>query len=563
MLILIAAAAALTPIDRAVAVHFSAAGLARLGAGLARGMPTHLPVTGSAGSTACDAENPDTLLEYELEDLEVGIHISSIDLVPSAGRLDVLFAGTLDSTPAALTVSGDCPPLVELAEVCTVTLPVTTLSLRMGLSLTARDGLVDATVDTLSLELSPIGNPLDGCTLASAVGTLLGQDPEAINRLFLAPVEESLIDAAASMEASIEEGLAGLATETHLPLGDSEVLLSLAPTEVTLSEDGLLLGLSAELSEPPAAPCASSGAEPTVVASDWPSLDGVAPVGSLAYDAAFVMNKALIDQILWAAWRAGTLCVEVADLSGTPLDSALFNGVFGEPWQALFPEPQPLTVQVQPAGPLTARFSDSGAPFRVVLDGLSMSVVSTLDARLARIFRAEMVGEMGLDVSLSDGSLVSALVVNGADVGFTEPEHELLPAGYSDGLASLLPTLLSTMVSADLLPTTALPSWQGLGLGGLWWMPSEDGAWMGGYAVLDIDHVEPIELPGCDGGALGCDGGAGVEYDLETALGCTSDGGCAGDSGCGGESACSSLPGGRISLTLVGALAWMLRRRRA
>ena len=118
----------------------------------------------------------------------------------------------------------------------------------------------------------------------------------------------------------------------------------------------------------------------------------------------------------------------------------------------------------------------------------------------------------------------------------------------------------------DLLPSFAVPTYQGLGLEGIWWQPDASGQWLGGYATLSVDQVEPIELPGCEGVSLGCDGGS-VNYDWQSALGCDGSSGCGGSGceSCSSGSACSTnrhKPNGGSPLPwiAVGLLAWWRRR---
>ena len=139
---------------------------------------------------------------------------------------------------------------------------------------------------------------------------------------------------------------------------------------------------------------------------------------------------------------------------------------------------------------------------------------------------------------------------------FTEPYNELLDDGYSAGIADLLPTLLESLLPADLLPTIALPTWQGIGLGEVEWIPSDDGQWQGGFATLNTDEVVPLELSGCSG----CSGDTGSDP-----LGCSDSAGC-GDSGCDSGSSCATggrpnVASGRLAM-LAGLIALFGTRRR-
>lgn len=578
MLLLVLPAFALTPVENAVGVHVSAAGLERLGDAVAALMPTSFTVASLGGSLACDDTQPDVTLDYALDELEIGIHIADVAITPSDGRLDITIYGSLDSESAYLTVTGDCSPLADLAEACAVDLPTTALTLQLGMALTLNGTAVDATVDDVSVALSPIGNPLSDCVLASAIGTVLGQDPELISNLITDTLAGSLGDVTSTLEPTIEDALGSLALSTSFALGSAEIGLAITPQSLTLSDDGLFIGLGATLTEPTASDCVAPAAEPTVT-SGWPALTGVAPDGALSYDAALVVNKSLVDQLLYAVYLSGSLCVDVTETAGLPLDTSLFGSFIGDAWTDLFPVAQPLDLFVQPEQPISARFSDDGAPFRIVLDGLMLRGFSTIEARTTKVLDVEIGGEVGLDVPYSGDTLSPSLIVDPTWLAFGENDYDLLPVGYADGLASLVPTLLGSFLPEDLLPTVAIPSYQGIGLGSIWWMPDDTGTWMGGYALLDTSDVVAIELPACEGGSLGCGGdtgGGGFDYDFEAALGCaegdTGTSGCDSGSGCGdtgsgceGGTTCAatqtSRSGARLPFLFIGLAAVLLRRR--
>ena len=94
-----------------------------------------------------------------------------------------------------------------------------------------------------------------------------------------------------------------------------------------------------------------------------------------------------------------------------------------------------------------------------------------------------------------------------------------------------MPTVIGTFIPDDLLPTIALPSLYGIGLKTVFYEPDEQGEWQGAFVLLDVENVEPLEIPGCSGG-ISCEGG-GPGLDIEEVLGC-SDAGCGAD-GCGSD----------------------------
>ncbi len=560
-------ALAFDPVDNAVGIHVSARGFDRLGQAIADVMPVAFPVGAMSGEVACDDADPAQVLTWALDPMVLDLDIQEVELVPTDGRLDLTIYGALSSTPSTLSATGDCAPLADLDESCSVELPTVALEVHLPLGITYTDGVFDATAGTVTFDLAPIGNPLDGCILSDAIGTLLGTDPEFITRLLEDAVAPSLADLGTTIEPTLEDALGSLIIETSLSLGEGEVALSLAPSAFDIAADGLFIGLGATVAPSVVSTCVPAGAAPGGAAA-WPVLDGLAPDDALTYDAAAVVNKIFADQVLYAAYQTGALCIDLADLGGAALDTSLFAPVFGEPWEALFPEAVPLALAVRPLAPPTVGFSDDGAPLRINLDGLNLAAYAAIDGREARVFGVTLAGSIGLDLPLADGVLTPAIVVDD-QLGFVEDDNELLPEGFSDGLADFVPTLLGSFLPE--LPSVAIPTFRGIGLGWIWWLPEE--SWLGGYAVLDIDHVEPLELSGCAGGAVGCeDGGLSTgDIDLGAELGCDEAGGCGADSGCGGDSGsgceggsgCTHTPlGVRFFPFLVAFLVPALRRRR-
>jgi hypothetical protein len=561
MLMLVASAFALEPVERAIGVHVSATGLDRLGQAIAGVMPATFPIGALSGELACDDTDPTQTLTWALDPLTIDLDVQQVRLVPSAGQIDLTLYGALSSSAATLTATGDCAPLADLDETCAVELPTVAIEAHLPIAITYADGAFDATVGEVTVVIPPIGNPLDGCVLSDAIGTLLGENPEAISALLEDALAPSLADLGPTIEPALEDGLGALVIDTSLSLGEGEVALSLAPSSFTIDDGGLFIGLGATITPSVVSTCVPTGTPP-VGGDSWPALTGVAPDGALTYDAAAVVAKPFVDQVLYAAWQSGALCIDLSDLAGAPLDTSLFAPIFGEPWEALFPEAVPMSLSVRPALAPTASFAEDGPPVRVALDGLGIAGYAPLDGREAKIFGVTLAGTIGLDLPLADGTLTPAIIVDDA-LGFVEDDHELLPEGYAEGLAAFVPSLLGSVLPA--LPSLTIPTWRGIGLDWIWWLPDAD--WLGGYAVLDVDHPEPIELSGCAGGAVGCDGG-GIDagsIDLGAELGCDSEsGGCGGDSaGCSGGTSCSSTPlGVRVLPFLVAMLVPFWRRRR-
>ncbi|MBN2798249.1 MAG: hypothetical protein JXX28_03815 [Deltaproteobacteria bacterium] len=547
------------PVDEAVAVHLTQGGLAAVGDVVEALLPPRFEVSALEGTFAC-AEADENPLSYQLDPLTLLLEVQDVQLVAAEGQLSLALYATLGSTGSTLTARGDCSVLTGLDEVCAVELPTTGVELHMAVELVADEQGLDAIVSDPTFDLSPIGNPLSGCTLSSAMGTLLGQDPAAISGLIAGLVEPTLADLAPTVEEALEGALGSLALDTDLALGGSTLALHLEPTRVELAEPGMVVGLGGSVGLDHPSDCVPWEAGLALYQAGWPPLGETAAGSSLAYDAGLLLGADFVDSALFAVWASGLLCQDVSDLGGAALTSGVLASFLGDRYAQTFGEGAPARVIATPRDPLRARFEHDQPPLHVDLTGLDLQVITELDGRQVQVAAVEVSADIGVGVALDGGALTTALLMTPDRFRFEELGSEYLDPGYGEGLGGLVLSLLGSLLPADLLPSFQLPYLLGAEVGGLWWIPTEDGAWQGAYALIDSSAVQPVAVPGCDAQALGCDGsGGGVEFDLNTALGCGES------AGCGGEgSSCSTVavvPVGRLLLAL-GALAGAAARRR-
>lgn len=559
------------PIERAAAVHLSQGGLDHAGDALEKFVPTTFPVSNLSGEVYCSGD--DALpLTYDVGDFALQISADDVQIVPSEGRLDLWLYGTLGSTSSTLSVTGNCTVLTGLAEVCTLALPTTALSAHLGLAISQVDGVFTATADDLSISISPINNPLSGCTLASAIGTLLGQNPEFFNDLLLSYVEPELPALLPTIEEALTEALNSLQLETELALGDATLGIQVAPSRLELGDDGVILGMSATV-DGVVSDCVDAGDGSDFSGAAWPEFGETAPGSALKYDAGVVIGQDLLDHVLYAVWASGLLCQQLSDLSGAAITTSLVGTLLGltEEFDALFPEDMPATLVVDPKNPPYAIFGEDDPPVSAAVDGLGLSMVTTLDDRQLRLFHLDVDARIGLSVTVTTEEVGLSPVIAGENITFHETSNEFLPQGFSQNLKDLLPTILDMFGASALSFSYTLPDLMGIGIGATYWIPTEDGEWQGLYALLDSSGVVPLEIGGCDASGVGCDGsGGGVDLGD---LGCSEDGsGCGGsgcdDSGCEGGSSCSVQRAGDVRLParplfVSGLLLLAMLRRRS
>ncbi|MBL8617672.1 MAG: hypothetical protein JNM72_18840 [Deltaproteobacteria bacterium] len=561
------AAAVGDPVPEALAVHLTRGGLDHLGDALQALLPPVIPIEASSGSIACvDGEPP---LDWALAPLDMQLSVDEVRLDPSSGALLVTLYVTLSSSASTLTVVGDCSVLTDLDESCAVELPTTALQVDLALAISESAGVFTATASPATLSVSPIGNPLDGCVFASAIGTMLGQDPLLISDLIEEAAAPSLDGLGPTLEAGVEDSLNALRIDTTVALLDTTLALSLAPSLLELSERGLVLGLGAEITPSTLSDCVDSSGGSSI-GGGWPELSETAGDTSLPYDAGLLLGADFIDHTLFSAWASGALCLDAGSLLGAVVADGLtadfVAGFVGEDFEALFPADNPAWLTITAPSPPTTRFTADNPPLHVDIPGMEVELYSVLDHRKVRAFQATGDADIGLDLTLSGDTLSTALVLQDPAIDLVESYSELLGPGYSDGIEALLSSFLGGLIPAELLPTISVPLPLGLGVESLQFVPQAEGRWQGAHARLDLSGVTPVELSGCSLDGFGCDGGdLGIELDPEAILGCDdTSAGCA-------DAACATAPAGLraraargrlgLGLLVVGALG-LLRRRR-
>lgn len=559
-------------LDNAAAARIPPEGIESLTAALAGLVPETIEESYVAGEYYCD-EDDEEPLAFEAGDLVLYPQVEEIALTTSTDHLDVTLSLSVTGEADYVYVSGDCWYFSDVDEDCDLSLteedPIL-LTAQMGVDLVLTDGGFDATVSDPDVQIDSLPNPLSNCNPADLLDSLLAMDEDFLVELVQSFLEPSLEGLGETLEESIESSLDALWFETELSLGDAVLEIALEPTELWIEESGIFLGLGGAVANDVLAPCAedseyAEGSE-LYTSSGWPELDELAWDGASSYDLALVLNRDLVDHLLWNVWASGLLCTEVSDLGGTAVTTDLLGTVLGEDFQALFETSQPARLSILAPSPPLTRFSED-PPLLVDVTDLAIDVMARLDARMCKTCGLEMDGTVGLDPNLSATALEPELVIDSDTLVFTETYTELIPEGYSQTLSDLLPTLLDSFLPSDLLPSVDIPTWQGIGLDDALWIPSDDELWLGGFALLDTTAVEPVETSGC-ASSMGCE--AETDTGMGSSTGCEDDAlGCdESTDGCS-DSGCTTAPGGTVPLPLRRAglalglgLVFLVRRRR-
>lgn len=561
-------------LEEALALHLSTQGFHHLEDMVEALLSTGIQEPLLEGELACSEDDPQPLT-YVIEDLDVAIDVAHISILPSDGRLDLDLDLAISAARAPISLSGTCQTILSLPQPlpCELEIPPTDplgLGLHVGLRIDVTpEGAFDVVVDDVSYGIT-WSNPIvlsSECWLSySLYGLVLGAQQGTSSTLddlvgdFLDPV---LGDLGGTLEQPLEDALNGLALETTLPLLGVELDVGISPSSFRLDEDGLFLGLGSVVTPSVLSDCVPAGDGSPKESEGWPVMDGTAwGLGTYPYDMALVVNRDLFDQLLWNVWASGLLCADIGELAGLPLSTGFLGSLYGEDFEALFPEDQDVSWTTYLPAPPRVIF-DTDLPFAIAIDDLGIEVASELELRQTRICRTRIDGVVGIDPGLSGTSLAPDIQLDLAGFEYTDDFSRLLSPGYSEGVRDALPDLLSGFIPAgdSLIAPMDLPL-MGMQLDTLWF-PDADRQWHGAFVILDTHGVQPIALTGCSGG---CNG----DMDLTTVLGCddsgcNSDGGCSGCSGDGGcEGGCNSGTGpmGRVFIIGSTVLLTIFRRRR-
>ena len=517
-------------IEHALLVQVPPQGLRRIGDAVEAVLPNTFSVLETADAFEC---SDDTAINYVLAPLDLLLTVDDVALVPGQDRLDIQVFATLGSSASTLTATGDCALFEDLDETCDLQLPTTALQVDLGIDLVVQDGMVEATASPVALTISPIGNPVDNCLLASAIGTALGQNPSLIDDLVTDAVTPALADLPAQAEEAIEDALNSFVIDTDLSLAGAELGLSLQPERLEFTDDGFVVGLSAEIAGSDTAPCAPLDGL-VVPQTAWPVLGPTAPDTSLRHDAGVFIGTDFVQELLTSAWATGLLCQEIREFNGSQLTGGVVNAFFGGAVLDVIEEDTPAVVVLASDVPPMVYVDEDQPVVRVDLDGLRLDLAAEVDGRLTRLAEIGIVAEAGLDLSITDGRLEPILAVDSDAFRFEETYSELLPPGYSQGLDSLLGTVLGGLLPTEALASIVLPTPLGIDFDEPLWKPTADGDWLGVFLRRDLSSVQRIQPAGCSATALGCgDSGGGIEFDVESALGCDDPAnGCGEGSGC-------------------------------
>ena len=540
-------------IERAAALHLSAEGFRVIGQALEGVIPTGLSATGLSGEFDCGGIGDDddsaasTSLQYEGQDIDLHISADQIQVQPVADRLLISMAMTIWSDPAQLDVQGDC--LIELDEVCTLSLQPTPLNVDISMQLSLAEGNLSAQVESFTFTHGNFGNPIEtGCLLGDLLDTLLSYEVDLIGQILGSALDGQLQELESQLENALGSLTESLTIAQQVDALGATIDLQLRPASLQIDDTGMLIQFSGQAGTDSYGSCVPQQGAYELSSHDMPALTGLMPDNSSTYHLGIVLNQDLANQLLYAAWQGGALCIKLEELSDIEITTDYLSLVEGDLVAELWPEPQPLDIRITSADAPQIEFFDEPH-----LDAeLELSVFGQELDRATRFWASQMLADAGFGVSLEQGSINFDIDFDlEQQLGISTSYNEWLHPDLAQSFGELLPSLAGQVLDLEALtPSLPLPSIYGIGLSTLQTETiGSNQDYLGIYGWMDPAAATPIQIGTVDLSGVGCGDTAGGG-DIVIS-GCEDDSGCAGgaDSGCaeGADSGCGDSCSGGCS----------------
>jgi hypothetical protein len=497
--------------------------------------------------------------EYALTNGQVAVEVTSVDITPGDGVLDInaalMVSVNTPSDPFELFFSLEC--LDSTCDGYVNPFPVD-VHTTMRLSIVTDDAgrrTLDATMGDIDVTYE-----LDGADDIMLSGCAIGDIEEVLNYVGISlydlligaldsTLQQQIADLGPTLEETIEDAFASASIEQDLDVNGAVVHLLVQPSNVEITPASLRLWMEGSFDADASAciaPYDPGGSLRTD--SSLPEPDEVPNGVGKDYHAGVLVGDDFANSALYALWRGGLLCYDLdAASSPIPLDTSLLNILTGDAFAPLFGEEnKPVTLATRPMVPPTVSYAGA-YDLGLTIEALNLDFFAELDGRSARMVSIALDGEVGADLSLdsSTGNLGIDVALSSDSFTPSVSYNEIEPDANTtvvEKFGGLFDTILESVVGGLISDLGfALPSFSGLGITELdIGANGEKQDWLGVYASLG-----PVSYTGGDCG--GCGGGCGG----------ADTGGSSGSSCSGGCAAVPTAPW----VAIGAAVLWMRRRR--
>lgn len=489
---------------------------------IAQLVPAFLPSEIELSSMSGESGAPDWCLgvRYGVSNMWVGIQVTNAELTPGNGVLDLTASLLININNSSdpfnvdyeiACIGGDCGVWVT-------PFPVdvhTTIGLAVVTDETGRH--LDATIGAMDISYALSGSNLD----SGDCGTILDiADTLGLIDLIIDQLDSTLQDQVSSLgptiESTLEDAFAAATIDQDLDLNGAVAHISLSPSAVDISPDGVRVTMEGAVSADPAECVAAFDPGGSLATNTSPPTIGVAPAG---VDSPFHIGIGVSDDFansaIYALWRGGLLCYSLEPGGVFPLDTSILNLLTGDVFAPLFPEAQSVVLRTQPREVPEVDYAGSH-DVEVGLRALGLEMFAEVDGRQARVIDIELDGPVGIDLALdgSTGNLGINVDINPDNLIPTVAYNEFYPdqdATIADAFQGSVSGLLDTLIGGLLGDLAfALPAFSGLGLQELDIAPAGSNQdWLGAYARIGaVTYGSGKDgCGGCGGDSSGCSGG--------------------------------------------------------
>ena len=256
-------------------------------------------------------------------------------------------------------------------------------------------------------------------------------------------IDSIISDAIPELEQTIEEALDQSNIDETIDLSGITLRFQLEPSEVLLQPEGMrmIFNASSTVTEPAECiqeydPGSSKGTEnPSVTLEEFPP----------SYDFGAVAIDDFVNQTLYSIWAGGALCQSI-DQDTFALDTSILNLLTGDRFIDLFPETQPMILNIDPQKPPTLNLERT-ADIGVDIEEMGLEFYAELDFRSSRVLAIHLNAPVDVDLAMDNttGELDLAINIDTLQASSQVYFNEFLPQDSTqieDAFTGQLDTIL-------------------------------------------------------------------------------------------------------------------------
>lgn len=478
------------PVEEAIAANFTADGLTFMATKAKSLVPSNFPVP--------DTNNTGTCQDFNLFNAALEIDVKDIQITPQAGAPGRLVLELkADAWGANSDYSSDDPNTFynytlgrlnfdfclfscansgnewALIRMLPPTGGANTIDLNTNLFLelvpdqTTGIPQIVVSTDLDAADINVTLGPIDGvgCSAANIIGTLVSC---CLSDLISVFIEQQVVDMVHNdLIPTLQDALNQSHIQQEFDIQGATVSLELYPSDLDIRDDGLTVVMSSVAQAPVPNLCTTT--EPTgsrftngALPVYYPTATGIGP-----YHAGASIADDFVNQILYAAWEAGLLCMDLEEFGGEPLDASFLAlaGLSGTLARMDTPENAPLLILIRGN---ESPWVDYGKEHLVNLhaERLELGLMTQVHDRMARIVALEIGANAGADISVAPDGMLDVAIDLSADSLDVAVSYDEVVGRDADALPALIPVLLESFLPdlTGIIPEINLGDLGGVGV---------------------------------------------------------------------------------------------------